>query len=124
MELPFTSAGELDSAGCAPTPGSGPYWGFDSFDAYYANWSKDQIGAMPKDHIWERMMKFVREKEYESVIRFFERQKPSYRTSPTWYFVIPECRAMIPPEMLSIADRCGAGVQNDELARTEGGKKS
>jgi hypothetical protein len=68
------------------------------------------------------MLKKVAGGVWKSVIEFIRRElitNPRYRTDPVWYFVIPECRALIPADALEVPDCCGAGIPLPN-ARREG----
>jgi hypothetical protein len=98
----------------------GPYFGFATFDEYFAS-SVQRLSNAPaytrprsKQEVMDRILKRAGE-AWGSVIEFIRgelERNPTYRTRPVWYFVMPEARGVIPDWALEIADSCGAGCPN------------
>ena len=95
------------------------YFGHATFEEYYQSLvarlahSPAYLRPLNADEVMSNMLKKVAGGVWRSVIEFIRRElitKPRYRTSPVWYFVIPECRAIIPADALGVADCCGAGI--------------
>jgi hypothetical protein len=104
------------------------YFGHATFEEYYQSLAA-RIAHLPAylrpsnaDEVMSAMLKKVAGGVWQSVIEFISRElitNPRYRTDPVWYFVIPECRALIPADALAVADCCGAGIPLPN-ARPEG----
>jgi len=95
------------------------YFGYATFEEYYQSHAAKLAHApvyqrpFSKAEVMSRMLKKVTDGVWESVVEWVRRElliNPKYRTSPVWYFVMPECRALIPADVLQVADSVGLGI--------------
>lgn len=102
------------------------YFGHATFEEYHQSLvarlahSPAYLRPSNADEVMSAMLKKVAGGVWKSVIEFIRRElvaSPGYRTSPVWYFVVPECRALIPADALDVADCCGAGISLPKVKR-------
>ena len=94
----------------------GRYFGHATYDEYHAAASRRGYSheGLTRDEAWDRMMPRLNiNKPHISSAEWIRAElarNPNYRTSPVWYWVMPETRAMVPPDLLAVVDSCGAGI--------------
>lgn len=92
------------------------YFGYATYDDYYASASRRgyPLEKLTREQAWDKMLKRLNiNKPHISSAEWIRTElarNPSYRTTPVWYWVMPETRALVPPDLLDVVDSCGAGI--------------
>ena len=94
-----------------------PYFGYATFAEYYVTQNKKGFGyeGITLAQAWNGILEKINSGLPTDVARHIANmltKEPTLKFNvPTWYFVMPEGRASLTPELLAIVDGCGAGVK-------------